>query len=217
MNFGPAGKLTLNIVKPIENRGGTVTLDVSVGSILHDLCCIKHPNGAFCTSSNYPIRETINLVGRADNSCACIMEWRKAAWNTIRGRKWKHTFSKARGSSDLSPRPWVKRRSYLPTSWRSKYLPQRSTWGLQEVAATEKLCAPKGTRLDCPGIDRNCQVPCIGTTCKACATGCRKRHRRRWNSKGRNHAKAGDSDYCCSGIFSEVVWKTSGSRYGTCA
>ena len=57
-----------------------------VGSILHDLCCMEHQSGAFCHGSNYPIGATINALGNTNNDCACLMEWRKAAWNVLRGR-----------------------------------------------------------------------------------------------------------------------------------
>ena len=46
---------------------------------------MEHQSGAFCHSSNYPIGATINVLGNANNNCACLMEWRKAAWNVLRG------------------------------------------------------------------------------------------------------------------------------------
>ena len=200
----------------LHGDGVTVTLKTSVGSILHDLCCIENPNGAFCTGSNYPIDETINLLGNADQECACIMEWRKAAWNILRGRYWYESFSLAAGSSDITARSDVHRESWLPTGSGTNYFTYKSNWGLEENEATAGLCAPPGTELDCPSEDNNCKVPCIGVTCKACATGCASRHRNRWNDNGRDHAHAGDSDYCCTGEFKEVYWSSTGTRYGTC-
>jgi hypothetical protein len=216
LDFGIMGTLDVNLVKPIDIGENHVTIKTSVGSILHDLCCIQHPNGAFCTGSNYPIDETINLLGNADNDCACIMEWRKAAWNVLRGRYWLHTFEKGAGTSDTTPQSTLQRQSYLPTGSGTNYLDYKSTWGLTGNIATSALCAPEGTELDCPSEDDNCKVPCLGLTCKACAYGCESRHRNRWNKNGRDHANAGDSDYCCSGQFKEVYWSSTRTRYGTC-
>lgn len=202
------------MVSPINNnRDGTV-------SILHDLCCIEHPYGAFCTKSNYPIDETINTFGKTDDSCACIMEWRsKAAWNCFRGHAWTHTYSNAAASSDLTPCLDVVCQSYLPISWSTYYLSNKSDWDLEEVEATAQLCAPAGTHLNCPSEDNNCKIPCLGTLCVACATGCSNRHCKRWNDNGgRDHANAGASNYCCSGgQFKELYWQVNGTQYGTCA
>lgn len=219
LDFGVMGTLSVNLVAPVDHPDGVhVTVKTSVGSILHDLCCIQHPNGAFCHGSNYPIDETLNLLGNADNDCACIMEWRKAAWNVLRGRYWYETFEKGAGTSNTDPYPYtLERKSYLPTGSGTNYLSYKSNWGLTENYATAALCAPEGTQLDCPSEDDNCRVPCIGLTCKACAYGCASRHRNRWNKDGRDHANAGDSDYCCSGQFKEVYWSSTGTRYGTCA
>eukprot|EP00566_Odontella_aurita_P017456 CAMPEP_0113530682 /NCGR_PEP_ID=MMETSP0015_2-20120614/3077_1 /TAXON_ID=2838 /ORGANISM="Odontella" /LENGTH=272 /DNA_ID=CAMNT_0000429435 /DNA_START=93 /DNA_END=911 /DNA_ORIENTATION=+ /assembly_acc=CAM_ASM_000160 len=215
LSFEPVGTLSVNLVKPVSNGDTTVVLKTSVGSILHDLCCIENPRGAFCTGTNYPIDETLNLFGNADNSCACIMEWRKAAWNVLRGRYWLESYGKAAFSSDLTA-SGIYRESWLPTGSGTNYLDYKSNWGLQENQATALLCAPSGTQLDCPSEDNNCKVPCFGLTCKACASGCSSRHRKRWNKNGRDHANAGDSDYCCSGEFKEVYWSSTGTRYGTC-
>lgn len=217
INFGAIGTISVDLVTPVPVGSTKVRLKTAVGSILHDLCCIQNPNGAFCHSSNYPIDETLNIGGKANNDCACIMEWRKAAWNLLRGRYWEHDFDVAAGSSDLTPdTSGLNRESWLPTGSGTNYLGYKSDWDLQEVVATSQLCAPPGTTLDCPSEDDNCKVPCIWTSCTACASGCSRRNRRRWNDNGRNHATAGDSDYCCSGEFKEVYWHWSGTRYGTC-
>merc|ERR1712032_543562 len=65
IDFGALGTLSVDVVKPIDRPGGKVELKTSVGSILHDLCCMERPWGAFCHSSNYPIDATINLLGNA--------------------------------------------------------------------------------------------------------------------------------------------------------
>merc|ERR1712032_1777554 len=156
------GTLSVNVVKPIDRPGGKVELKTSVGSILHDLCCMERPWGAFCHSSNYPIDATIDLLGNADNSCDCLLEWRKAAWNLLRGRYWSHEFEKAGQSQDISFDLTVQRMSWLPTGSGTNYVSYKSTWGITERQATSGLCAPEGTRLDCPSEDNNCKVPCWG-------------------------------------------------------
>ncbi|CAE7264810.1 E3 ubiquitin-protein ligase [Symbiodinium microadriaticum] len=216
LDFGVIGTLSVNLVAPIDNGDGTVTLKTSVGSILHDLCCMEHQSGAFCHGSNYPIGATINALGNTNNDCACLMEWRKAAWNVLRGRYWLAKFTKAAQSQDMTPVPSLQRKSYLPKGSGTNYESYKSTWGLTERKATSVLCAPEGTRLDCPSEDDNCKVPCVGTYCKACAVGCASRHRKRWMKNGRDHPNAGDSDYCCSGQFKEVYWSLANTRYGTC-
>mmetsp|Transcript_4442 Transcript_4442/g.7753 ORF Transcript_4442/g.7753 Transcript_4442/m.7753 type:complete len:317 (-) Transcript_4442:155-1105(-) len=153
LDFGPVGTITVNLAAPVHSSGGVSVIKTSVGSILHDLCCIKNPQGAFCTGTNYPIDETINLWGNADNSCACIMEWRKAAWNLLRGRYWEASFNEAAFSSDLNAVPGLIRESWLPTGSGTNYISYKSNWGLEENGATAQLCAPSGTKLDCPSED----------------------------------------------------------------
>ncbi|CAE7254532.1 rnf44 [Symbiodinium sp. CCMP2456] len=251
LDFGVVGTLSINLVAPIDHGDGTVTLKTSVGSILHDLCCMEHQSGAFCHSSNYPIGATINALGNTNNDCACLMEWRKAAWNVLRGRYWLAKFTKAAQSQaryDSCPvfaaQVWhptgafhldameglssvtskihtetARMAGARPSNLRISQPcdPSLTTFqGLKIRKATSVLCAPEGTRLDCPSEDDNCKVPCVGTYCKACAVGCASRHRKRWMKNGRDHPNAGDSDYCCSGQFKEVYWSLANTRYGTC-
>lgn len=223
LDFGPVGTITVNLAAPVHSSGGVSVIKTSVGSILHDLCCIKNTQGAFCTGTNYPIDETINLWGNADNSCACIMEWRKAAWNLLRGRYWEASFNEAAFSSDLNAVPGLIRESWLPTGSGTNYISYKSNWGLEENGATAQLCAPSGTKLDCPSEDDNCRIDCTfcayAWACGPDATGCKSRHYNRWNDDGRDHAHAGDSDYCCSGEFNKVYWELGANgktRYGIC-
>lgn len=217
LDFGVVGTLSVNLAAPEHSSAeGFAVIKTSVGSILHDLCCIEHPQGAFCNGANYPIDETINFWGNADNECACIMEWRKAAWNLLRGRYWTETFDEAALSSDITKLPFtqISRESWLPTGSGTNYLDYKSNWGLEENIATEELCAPPGTKLDCPSEDDNCGVSCIWSTCVACESGCTRSRRRRWDA---GHKHAGDSDYCCSGEFKEVHKHSYGAtRYGVC-
>lgn len=215
LNFGFLGTLSIDLVKPIDHGDGTSTIKTAVGSILHDLCCIEHPDGAFCGSYNYPFDATINLLGNANNNCNCLMEWRKAAWNFLRGRYWLERVPNGKQTADLTLDAKV-RYSWLPKSSGSEYIGP-SHWGLVERKATSGLCAPTGTQLDCPKNDDNCKVSCFGVTCTA-ADSSVSRRRDAWNKRWSTaRAQAGDADYCCSGRFRLVRWSLEGARYGECA
>lgn len=225
LDFGVVGTLDASIVTPyyFYDPDGTpmARLKVSVGSIFHDLCCRNHPHGAFCDSSNYPISQTINAGDSANNNCACLNEWRKAAWNLIRGRYWLSDFERNPHTSDLTEVDASEvRYTYFPLGYGTDYT-SKTDAGITEVRGTRNLCAPAETELDCPSEDDNCKVPCWGTYCVACVDrdddGCSKKREKRWNKDGRDHANAGDSDFCCSGTFRYVRWELTGTRYGICS
>jgi hypothetical protein len=219
------GLLSFNLMPPKDNGNGTVTLMTSVGSILHDICCISNPKGSFCDTSNYPLLDLFNFFGHADNNCACLVEFRKGVSNLLSGHVWSETYQKADFTSDLGLVPSLLRYSWLPLDLgiRRAYIPYPSTWEITERKATSRFCAPSGTALDCPSEDDNCHLPsCFGSFhCKACAgtgSSCSNTQRARWNAGGRNHSQAGDSDYCCSGEFNEVRSNSvTGRRHGICA
>jgi len=218
IDLSPVGKIEFNLAKPLPSTDGDankVNLIASVGSIYHDLCCRKHPDGKFCNGENYDIGATLNLGGNADQDCNCLLEWRKAAWNVIRGRYWRVDVSTKDYSSDLTPVSTT-RATYFPLGSGTNYVPIRTTLGIVENKATQALCAPSDTELDCPSEDDNCKVPCFGVTCTACESGCTRTKRKRWNKNGRDHAHAGDANFCCSGSFKKVYWSLSGTRYGVC-
>jgi len=216
IKFGPVGTLSVNLVKPRDNGDGTSTIKTAVGSILHDLCCIEHPDGAFCGKYNYPISATINLLGNTNNNCNCLLEWRKAAWNLLRGRYWLERVPNGVQTADLTYDTSKVRYSWLPTSSGKNYIGP-SHWGIVERKATSRMCAPRGTQLDCPKNDGNCKVSCVGVTCTAADSSIARR-RNNWNKRWSTaRAHAGDSDYCCSGKFRLVRWSLEGKRYGECA
>lgn len=215
----------LYLIKPKSNHNGTVSLITSVGSILHDLCCLQHPKGAFCAKPNYPFMETFNLFGNADNECACLMEWRKGVSNLLSRRTWISSYETADFSANLTIMPNVQRKSWLPKAMSGdEYTETASTWDIVERADTARLCAPEGTQLDCPKADPGCKLGRCGGLggCRACASGCSARARRRWTGghggkKATARASAGDSDYCCSGKFKEIKNGILGGSYGVCA
>lgn len=214
--------LNLNVITPVSCGTNCVTLPVSVGSIYHDLCCRNHPHGAFCDDSNYVISDTLNIFGNADNNCACLLEWRKAAWNQLRGRYWTADFSTLDHSSNLNPAPGT-RPTWFPTGSGTNYIQATSSILPQEVVATAALCAPAGTELDCPVTSNNEDCKISGfLASKACSPaaynagrhGCKKKHKNRWES---HHPTAGDAVFCCSTIFEVIRYILPSTRYGICA
>lgn len=92
---------------------------VSTGSIKHDNCCLKNPDGNFCRGSEV-------------KGAVCTAEWDEAVRATQQGRAWIAEFGMAgMAKSDLEPR----------LSPRNRYPPG-------EVAETARLCAPNGTNVD---------------------------------------------------------------------
>lgn len=217
ISFGPLGDLSLDFVAPIDHGDGTSSVVTAVGSILHDLCCLEHPDGAFCGTFYYPIPSAINLRGIANNNCACLMEWRKAILNTFKGRYWRERLPNGQQTADMTFDPTQLRRSWLPVSASSGFIGP-STWDLAERRATSGLCAPTGTLLDCPGEDQHCRVGCFANVHCVAADSTISRRRDGWSKRWTDdHAHAGDSDYCCSGRFRKVTWSVGSGRWGECA
>jgi len=199
-----------------------VSMQVSVGSIYHDLCCREHPGGSFCDSSNYQLSQA---TGSGDIQCACVLEFRKAIRNYMEGKWWRQEFSSLPRSSDLTPvsntrSTWFPK-SILPTSGSDNWYEATYPTLPQEVQATSELCAPRGTELDCPK-ENQCKVSCTIGPCKTCASGasadfnCKSKHYNRWDD--RDYDVAGDANFCCSGEFQMVMWrKIWKTGYGICA
>ena len=121
-----------------SNADGTVNLFVSVGSIMHDNCCLAHPGGKMCRGNN------------DDASGLCIKEWDKAVWNSFDGRAWSQTWNPSWGGDFRivnNPRK---------TSFRlgGTNMDRGST--PFETVATRQLMAPRGTNLDV-GDETFCQ------------------------------------------------------------
>lgn len=198
-----------------------VKMQVSVGSIYHDLCCRQHPGGAFCDNSNYQYGQAL---GNGDEGCACLLEFRKAIRNYVQGYYWRQEFSNEPSTSDLTELSVADTRStWFPMSINvlsSNWVEAKSNRLPREVAGTRMLCAPRGTKLDCP-IEGDCEVNCFGGVgCIACATDnydwkCKNRHRNRWES---SYETAGDAKFCCSEKFAYVKWTgLTKTGFGRCA
>jgi hypothetical protein len=109
---------------------------VNVGSIAHDSCCAKNPNGAHCSSDD---------PSDGGDDRACAIEWRKAVYNWRDKRSWEQDFGSYKSSEDSDdPTPQHARSMKLSDFFGNyKYEYQ---WG--EYASTRKLCAPEKTNLD---------------------------------------------------------------------
>lgn len=121
-----------------KNANGTVTMKVSVGSILHDNCCLQYPpfegnpGGKFC---NGPVSEF-------SHNGQCVDEWDKAFWNTVSdGRQWDWTFDPGK-PADLTVTDARVSRFQDRTLRSTRYYTGR------ETTDTRLLKAPAGTALD---------------------------------------------------------------------
>lgn len=111
---------------------------VNVGSIMHDNCCMRNPGGQHCSGFN-PRQE-----GWPDNA-ACVVEWRKAAYNWRDGRSWKQDFGpyySGASSDELTDAPARRGVVFNGTGQ------QIGTYGGLETIGTRRLAAPPGTYLD---------------------------------------------------------------------
>ena len=126
----PAGK---------RKPDGTQILYVSVGSIAHDNCCLKSPDGWSCQ----------DLELGTDWNRNCMGEWIKAVNSSgIPRRHWKAKnppfgpYSLNNYSDDLNPDSDSQRYCYIPTKTGSEKK------DLQETVSSRRLFAPRGTKLD---------------------------------------------------------------------
>lgn len=124
---------------PRTQSNGKLMMKVAVGSILHDNCCLKNPNGKWCGKYSEIQRGPFN-DGHDGN---CDKEWNKAVWNTqpSDNRTWEVEFD-PKANSDLTPVGNPRRAVF------AKNYQNGGTWTGPEVAATRKLAAPRGTNLD---------------------------------------------------------------------
>ena len=108
-----------------RNADGTFSLGVSVGSILHDNCCLAEPNGYRC--------------GGDDGSNSCRAEWDKAVGNAVNRRSWQARFGPYRcvnTEDDLSIA------AGRPAGLGGQVVTRK------ETAASRALSAPAGTAMD---------------------------------------------------------------------
>jgi hypothetical protein len=182
----------------------------TVGSIRHDLCCFKYPDGAFCNDYNYNVLSMFS----DDKACACASEWRKALLGVVRQGGWIAKFPSKVYTDPKALATQVGMEKSRPT-----ILPETKTkWesgvdlrGISETTATIKLQAPGGSHLDCPNTDPACELSCDGRK-----DGCHTPNDNLKSISFRHGVVAGDSVFCESGKFSRIA-QNGNYRFGICS
>lgn len=127
--------------KVIRYSDGSISMMTSVGSIMHDLCCLRHSDGLHCQGA-----DALSMaVDFADDGKLCAREWRKAVYDVANGRMWRATYGpypRPDTGGDLRSRA-TGRTAVTYGRWGDK-----TTWGEMEVNATARLTAASGTYLD---------------------------------------------------------------------
>lgn len=127
---------------------GTTRAHVAVGSILHDNCCVRHPDGFMCGGSQNNFADLAQLVG-VNDGLVCAKEWRKAVYNNRDNRKWLFDFGPYT-DADLSDR-------YGDDITLTAGRQARMADGIGrfvyiydggETPSSSRLCAPTGANLD---------------------------------------------------------------------
>ena len=116
------------------NASGTgYTMKVSVGSILHDNCCLRNPAGKWCGGTGVDGRTP---AGEGNHNGQCVSEWDKAWWNTIDGRQWTVSVNRTL-PANLTPAPG-----------RLASRKDGAMLTIEETVHTRGYSAPAGTSLD---------------------------------------------------------------------
>ncbi|MGQ0708264.1 MAG: hypothetical protein ACT4NV_00785 [Rhodoferax sp.] len=148
----------------VENQpNGTVRTYVAVGSILHDNCCVRNPDGFMCGGSQNNFADLAQLAG-VNDGLACAKEWRKAVYNNRDGRKWRFDFGPYT-DADLSDRYGD---DITLTSGRQTRMANAAgqfiyTYDGGETPSSRRLCAPAGTNLDKDDVQFCCSGQFSGT------------------------------------------------------
>ena len=106
---------------------------VSVGSILHDNCCLRDPQGKWCGGVG------VDGSGKAEewnHNGNCVKEWDKAWWNTLDNRQWRVRIDHGT-PSNLSL-----------AEGRPSRLKDGAVVTREEVAASRQYAAPAGVSVD---------------------------------------------------------------------
>lgn len=127
---------------------GCVEMEVAVGSILHDICCVEHgSNGKFC-SGGIDWRDRI-----VDTGLPCELEWRRAVEDKLHGRVWQQKFCRNPRNRDEHPLVIT---HHVATTPRRTVVPARPNlfgalqWvpnRMHETETTRQLCANSSKKL----------------------------------------------------------------------
>ncbi|MDP2689827.1 MAG: fibronectin type III domain-containing protein [Deltaproteobacteria bacterium] len=84
-----------------------VAVNVAVGSILHDNACLKDSNGLHCDGQLWHWAVDLNPnLALAKAATPAAIEWNKAVWNVVDGRKWREIFGPYPVDKDLRRSMW---------------------------------------------------------------------------------------------------------------
>jgi hypothetical protein len=148
----------------VENRPDGITRTyVAVGSILHDNCCLRNPDGFMCGGSQNNFADPGQLFGMNDD-LVCAKEWRKAVYNNRDNRKWLFDFGPY-SDGDLSDRygddiTLTGGRQTRMANSRGQFI---YTYDGGETPSSRRLCAPTGTNLDKDDVQFCCSGQFSGT------------------------------------------------------
>jgi hypothetical protein len=119
---------------PVRLRStGTYAMMVSVGSILHDNCCLRNPAGKWCGGTGV---DGVNKAEEGNHNGQCVKEWDKAWWNTIDRRQWEVAVNTT-VPGNLTPAPG-----------RLASRKDGTMETIEEVVQSRLYSAPAGTSLD---------------------------------------------------------------------
>jgi len=146
-----------------KQPNGSLRAHVAVGSILHDNCCLRNPDGFMCGGNQNNFADLAQLAGVNDR-LVCAKEWRKAVYNNLNVRKWWFDFGPY-VDADLSDRYGD---DLTLTSGRQTRMANVAgqfiyTYDGGETPATRRLCAPTGANLDKDDVQFCCSGQFSGT------------------------------------------------------
>ncbi|HYL91211.1 MAG TPA: hypothetical protein VEU32_20845 [Burkholderiales bacterium] len=144
----PFRNFPINWQQAVPKADCSIDLRVSVGSIIHDTCCMNNPNGLYCNRN--PLDNPALSAQDEVSNLACTREWRKAFYDVAENRWWFEKFGPYYESmngdnvTQVAPQPNRHATTYGPTGVQSS--PQ--TVAVVEYASTRRLAAPSGTKLE---------------------------------------------------------------------
>ncbi len=142
---------------PDGTRMAFVEINVAVGSILHDNRCLQNSNGLHCDNQPWHwVAERLPVPIIAFVISPAAIEWNKASWNVMDGRKWRERFGpypvdpnlrRASWYDDL--RPTAARVAWMAPVFATLTIPVHTErYSGAETRRTRALVAPTGTSLD---------------------------------------------------------------------
>jgi len=207
-----------------------VALHTSIGAISHDLCCRQNLHGTFCNAHNMPILNTfaskLPLGSKYNNSCACLEEWRRAAFEFYAGFGEVMNWPTKPMPELNKPNPTT-RKTTLPGDFVPNILNPASSSGkswtpllqpVVETVGTSNIKFSNGTKLTCIATaDPNCRIQSGSSACNIQADSTCKAGSAEAKAWIPSYAKAGDAPWCASGEFSRLGYVNDDEGWGICA